>query len=129
MKERAKSVLLFTAALMLLGIAYILFNLSTGIGIPCLFHSLTGYSCPGCGVSRMIISILKFDFLSAVHYNAALLFLSPAILVLAVQLIYKYIKTGSKMLSRAQSVTVVVIIVILILFSVIRNLPGFEYLR
>ena len=129
MKKRAKSVFLLFGAILTAGALYVVFNAVTGIGIPCIFHAVTGLSCPGCGISRMLISMLRLDFASAFRYNAAIFILSPAFIVLAVQLISKYIKTGSKALSKRQTAAVTALIILLILFAVIRNLPGFEYLR
>lgn len=114
--------------LLAVGILYSVFVACTGWGIPCVFNIVTGLKCPGCGISRMIISIFYMDFAAAFHYNAALFVLSPVFLILAFSLIFRYIRTGSQKLSRGQSITVIVLIVLLVLFGIVRNLPGFEYL-
>ena len=40
-----------------------------GIGIPCLFHRLTGLQCPGCGNSRAALALLQWDLAAAFGYN------------------------------------------------------------
>lgn len=50
----------------------------------CLFNSITGYYCPGCGSQRAIHSLLHFDIAGVVSYN--LLFI-PAFLLI----IYHYL--------------------------------------
>ena len=40
-----------------------------GIGIACPFERLTGYQCPGCGVSGMFLSLLKGDLSGAFSSN------------------------------------------------------------
>ncbi len=35
---------------------------------PCLFHTLTGYYCPGCGGSRAVMALLHGDFLRSFLY-------------------------------------------------------------
>ncbi len=35
----------------------------------CLFNSITGYYCPGCGSQRAIHSLLHLDFAGVVSYN------------------------------------------------------------
>lgn len=40
-----------------------------GIGIPCLFHLLTGLLCPGCGNSRAALALLRLDIKAALEYN------------------------------------------------------------
>lgn len=37
--------------------------------IPCPIKTITGISCPGCGMSRACISLLKLDIQSAAHYH------------------------------------------------------------
>lgn len=40
---------------------------------PCPFHLLTGWDCPGCGGTRMLVSLLRGDVLAALRHNAFLL--------------------------------------------------------
>jgi len=46
----------------------------------CLFHALTGWECPGCGMWRASHCLLHGDFASAWKYNPAW----PAYAILAV---------------------------------------------
>ncbi|MDR1518472.1 MAG: DUF2752 domain-containing protein [Dysgonamonadaceae bacterium] len=45
----------------------------------CLFLSLTGYECPGCGSQRAIHDLLHLRILSAFHENALFVILIPYI--------------------------------------------------
>lgn len=38
-------------------------------GLPCLFRTATGYSCPGCGAQRALHSLMHGHFLEAIRYN------------------------------------------------------------
>lgn len=49
-------------------VLFYILNLN-GIGIPCLFHRITGLLCPGCGNSRAALALLRLDFFSALKYN------------------------------------------------------------
>ena len=40
-----------------------------GIGIPCLFRSVTGLLCPGCGNSRAAVCLLRLDIAGAFLAN------------------------------------------------------------
>ena len=55
----------------------------TGIPLPemCIFHNLTGVPCPGCGLSRSIISALHGDFLLSMNYHRLGLFTLAYILL------------------------------------------------
>ena len=37
--------------------------------IPCFFKRFFGISCPGCGMTRAVLSAIKFDFASAFSYH------------------------------------------------------------
>ncbi len=37
--------------------------------IPCVFRHFFGLYCPGCGMTRAALSVLRLDFLSALYYN------------------------------------------------------------
>ena len=41
----------------------------TGLGLPCLFHEITGLLCPGCGNSRAALALLRLDIRAALGYN------------------------------------------------------------
>lgn len=51
---------------------------TTTILPPCPFRSLTGYDCPGCGMTRALHSMLRGDVVGAIDHN---LFLVVAIVV------------------------------------------------
>ena len=55
------------AALAAVAVFYILAKL--GIGIPCLFHQITGLQCPGCGNSRAALALMGLDIKGALGYN------------------------------------------------------------
>ena len=80
MAKRLNKCILISAVTLCVGCAYALFCRLTGLGIPCLFHLATGLNCPGCGVSRMLLSLLRLDFPAAFHYNAVLFCLLPVLL-------------------------------------------------
>lgn len=49
----------------------------------CLFHTLTGLKCPGCGSQRMLHALLGGDFAGAWSYNPFLLTSLPVLIWLA----------------------------------------------
>lgn len=56
-----------------------LFLYLTNIGCPIKF--ITGISCPGCGMTRALFSLLRLDVKSAVYYHP-LVFVMPFIVII-----------------------------------------------
>lgn len=65
--------------ILILGGIYLGIVLTTGYGIPCLFYQLTGWKCPGCGMTRAVVEIWKGNFKAALHYNALSITVLPLI--------------------------------------------------
>ena len=84
--------------------------------------------CPGCGVTRLALALLRLDFHTAFHSNAALILLLPIGLSMAVVWAVRSIRTGQKALTRWQNGIVWGMIVMLLLFGVLRNVPAFSCL-
>lgn len=68
--------------LMLTGIAgavYLWIVLKTGHGLPCVFYKLTGWQCPGCGMTRAVVEIYKGNYEKAMQYNMLSLTVLPLV--------------------------------------------------
>ncbi len=103
-------------------INYLLFNSF----LPCIFHKITGFYCPGCGVTRMLISIFKLEFYQAFRYNVYLFIL------LIITIVYQIIKLITyKLLTkkiRLNNYIYILLLMTTIAFGILRNLPNFSYL-
>jgi hypothetical protein len=94
--ERTKSVLKKYGGLLFLGLAYFAFIKLTGWSIPCPFHALTGFLCPGCGITDMFLALFAGDIAGAFAANQLLFVLGPFILALIACDEINWIKTGSR---------------------------------
>lgn len=124
MKERRNKVLRTFAVLAVAGVLYGLITGWLGFGIPCPVHYFTGFKCPGCGVSRMFISLMKLDFKSAFEANRLLLVTLPVIASLLFVYFFRYIKKGSRKISKAENIIYIVLIISFLIFGVVRNFPA-----
>ena len=48
-------------------------------GIRCIFLHFFGIPCPGCGMTRALLSVLRFDFAAAFHFHP-LIYAMPYVL-------------------------------------------------
>ena len=130
MRKRLRTLCIKTGGLLGAGLFYAFICILAGRPlIPCLFHTVTGLYCPGCGVSRMCLSILSLDFASAFKANAAVFLLLPPGLVMALRMAVRYVRTGNTRPTQVQTCVFYVMVGVLLVFGVVRNLPGFEGLR
>jgi len=51
----------------------------------CPFKYITGYSCPGCGLTRAFLSTAHWHFIEALQYNALVLIFFPFLLYRFIQ--------------------------------------------
>jgi len=110
------------------GAVVFFFNPSThGFYPSCLFHKLTGWDCPGCGITRSLYALLHGQFLAALRDNAMFVCLLAAAAARGAWFAAKIFlrrPTG-------QFVPVKILWPLLIvagIFTVLRNLPAFSFL-
>lgn len=108
------------AAATLLGVAYRFDPQDSAFPYPrCLFRTLTGWDCPGCGSARALHALLHGDFAAAWAFNPALPAIAAAgLAALAIEAF------GSPGLRRAafSPVAVAALLAAIIFWTVYRNL-------
>ena len=129
MKNRLLYIAIYTIGIVAFGLTYILWCSISTLHIPCLFYKLTHLYCPGCGITRMGLALIKLDFKTAFYNNRALFICMPIGLILGLKLAIQYIKMGNIKLSVQETRLLWIIIVFLVIFGILRNIPAFYYLR
>ncbi len=124
MRRRLKKTCLLGAAVLAVGCAYAFFWMKTGLSIPCPIHLATGLNCPGCGVSRMALSLLRLDFAAAFRYNAVLFCLLPVLLGLGALHAVRYVRLGTKRAGKIGEAIEWTLVVALLIWGVVRNIIG-----
>lgn len=51
---------------------YVLFYI---LGITCVFLEILGFPCPGCGMTRAVLSLVNLDIVGAAKYNITVFFM------------------------------------------------------
>lgn len=105
------------------GAAYALWVRLTHLAVPCPFHAITGLDCPGCGVTRMCLSLLELDLDGAWRANPVLLALLPFIGGLLAYRGVVYVRRGNVPTARWETLMWCGMAVVLLLWGILRNLP------
>jgi hypothetical protein len=85
---------------------------------PCMFKALTGWNCPGCGGLRMTYDLLHGDLSAAAVDNVFFLVGLP---LLALWTLWR-VRRGQRAFT---PVVLTVVAVLAVVWTIVRNLPGF----
>ena len=120
-KYRLKKTVVKYSIIFGIAFSYLIFVLCTGVRIPCLFYELTELQCPGCGITRMFVSLAKFDISSAFSYNPAVFITGPFIVAYLMCSEIKYVYYGNRSLGRWEMFLWIELF-LLIFFGIFRNI-------
>ncbi|MCD8219460.1 MAG: DUF2752 domain-containing protein [Ruminococcus sp.] len=116
-----------TCMLLIIGLAYYALTQLMPFRIPCVFQKITGLACPGCGVTHFCIRLLHLDFRGAAKENLALACILPPwglLLLIRTILHPRWLRKNGKLKQGFYWGCIAVLLV----FGVVRNLPGFSFL-
>ncbi|HAG70298.1 MAG TPA: hypothetical protein DCL38_10060 [Lachnospiraceae bacterium] len=101
-------------------VVYILAVRKLGFGIPCLFHRVTGFKCPGCGVTGMLTALSRLDFKTAFSSNPFLFITLP---FPAFELIFMWSRSVNKRKSPSWNEGLLIFyLILLISWGIVRNI-------
>lgn len=103
-------------------VSYFIVSSFFHISIPCIFHLITGFYCPGCGITRMIIALSNGKFYQAFRYNSFLFLLTPLFLIFIINYLYSLIKNKKPLYQKIPNKYWYILIFFLLLFGIIRNI-------
>jgi hypothetical protein len=104
------------------------FNPSThGFYPVCLFHALTGLNCPGCGLTRALYALLHRNLRLALKDNALFVASLAALTVWSVRFAVRKWQNQPATFNVSPKF-LWMFLILAILFAVLRNLRGFEWL-
>lgn len=102
------------------GVAYIVWLRVTGLGIPCIFRKITGWLCPGCGITTLFLCLTRLDIGGAFAANPFLFVTLP---FLAAEVLYdRRLRRRNERQPKWNEAALVVYGVSLLAFGVLRNI-------
>ena len=120
-----KKKIIVCISLLILLIAYLYLGNKFHIYLDCPIKKITGLYCPGCGITRMLLSILQFDFYQAFRYNPLLFICLPFFIFFVIESI---LTKKEPVYNKIPTKVWVIIIIIFIIYGIIRNIPFFDFL-
>jgi Protein of unknown function (DUF2752) len=93
----------------------------------CLFHSLTGWNCPGCGATRAAYQLLHGHLLLALHDNALFVLTLAVLAAQGAWLAMKKIRNQPAAFV-VPSKALWAFLIVAFIFTGLRNLPAFAWL-
>lgn len=85
MKQRGYKVIVIIAAILILGLTYLVLLNTTSFSIHCIIYEMTGLECPTCGLTRLCLALSRLDLQGA-------FFAHPIIFCYIIPLLYVIIK-------------------------------------
>ena len=123
-----RAIILGSVSLMMaILVALIVYSkLKFNIGVICPFKEIFNLDCPGCGGTRMAVSLLNLDIYQAIRYNAYVCISIPIVA-------YVYIKQAYMFIVKNELIPwidkfLVIYADGLIVFGIIRNMEVFSWL-
>lgn len=90
---------------------------------PCIFHSLTGLYCPGCGTARALHQLLHGNIRAALSYNLLTMASLPILLALGIRSMAARIGNTPYKPVFKSAFWPWLIVAILVAFGILRNIP------
>lgn len=128
LKINKKELINYSIVIFVFLIIYLLENIFNIDIFFCPINKLTGLYCPGCGITRMIESLIKLDFYQAFRYNMLVFIMLPFLTFLLICRIIEIYKGKLIITNKISNKVWIIILIITILFGILRNIPGFEVL-
>ncbi len=117
-----KKKFIFLISFIILLIGYYFLHEWFNFNIFCPIHKLSGFYCPGCGITRMFFAILRLDFYQAFRYN-------PLVFILLILYLFKIImELIIKHPITISNRSTYILLFIVIAYGILRNVPLFKFL-
>lgn len=122
-RQRTIIVLRLWLKVLLAGFAYLLVITFTSLRIPCWFYQITGYQCPGCGVTRMVYALAHLRLREAWAANPYFLCMLPLLILYFFYRSRRYIIGSGDHYSKTEKVLLWLALAGAVIFGIVRNLP------
>lgn len=123
MNKRYFHVVKIFLLLLLILISYYFLNKYLGFSIPCVFNLITGYKCPGCGITHLFFDLINLKIKDAFFDNPLVFIYLPFIISYFIYESYLYIyDKKDNIIKKIPNYVWIILVVITLIYGVIRNI-------
>ncbi|MBQ9744822.1 MAG: DUF2752 domain-containing protein [Clostridia bacterium] len=90
-------------------------------GHQCDFFRVTGFYCPGCGGTRAVFAILRFDIASAIKYNVTVPFGIFVYLYYNIRSVIACIDNEKDYFIKQKYILCIILAVVIVLNCIVKN--------
>ena len=106
--------------IIVLGLIYLIIIKLTRFTIPCLFNLITGWDCPGCGITTLFFQLSKLNFKRAFHANQFIFITLPFLIF---EVIYTTVLSEKKIKNpKWNEILLYIYIGLLVIWGIVRNI-------
>ncbi len=87
----------------------------------CSFYETTHLYCPGCGGTRAVSSLLKFDIISSLKYNAIVPIGFLLVLAYDIKILKSILKNDMSFFDNHKYMPVLIYVIFLAVYFILRN--------
>lgn len=127
-KKRIIFIISLSILILLFSFFYYKFYTLFNIGIPCIFHKITNYYCPGCGITRAIFSLISLDIKAAIEYNLLILLVFPFVGYYIIIKIKNWINFKNDYNCVFSNKFWNFLLIVTVMFGILRNVDLFSFL-
>jgi hypothetical protein len=93
----------------------------------CPLYRLTGFACPGCGMTRAFHALFHGDILTALDFNALVPVFAVLLLFFFVSLVLYAVRGRGLRMDLLKPQALWAVFILLMVFGVLRNLPFYPF--
>ena len=118
------TVVVITVAVLMAVMLFVLNPATTWFFPPCIFHKLTGLSCPACGSTRALHALLHGQIRDAFRDNALVVLGIP---IIAMVMLARFYAGQTATTLRTRYAGVLLLLIVIVVFGVVRNIPRYPF--
>lgn len=121
-EDRAFQLLKWYSSIGVIGLCYYILWTCFHIGIKCPMNTLFNLDCGFCGLTRLCISLIHFDFIAAYEYNKVVFLLLPLFSYYLLLYSYRYILYGITRFKHNEEKILWLCFISIMIYGVFRNI-------